>query len=43
MNFTTKNRIHPCSSCDKPVSEDEMDTFGRCQECQEEYGDIEEE
>lgn len=32
-----------CSSCDAEIDSSETDTFGRCESCQEEYGDIDEE
>lgn len=34
---------HYCSSCDKLVDISEMDNYGRCEECQLEYGEIEDE
>lgn len=33
---------HPCSSCDAMVHVSEMDSYGRCENCQAEYGDIDE-
>lgn len=35
--------LFPCSSCDRKVDTDEMDSYGRCLNCQEEYDEIEEE
>ena len=29
-----------CTSCDKEVEVSETDNYGRCQNCQEEYGEI---
>lgn len=31
-----------CSSCDAEVDSSETDNYGRCEKCQCEYGDIEE-
>ena len=33
---------HYCSSCDEYVYVDELDNYGRCENCQIEYGDIKE-
>ena len=34
--------LHSCSSCDRMVDVDEMDSCGRCEMCQEEHGEIDE-
>lgn len=34
---------HYCSSCDNYVDVEKLDNCGRCRNCQEEYGDVEEE
>ena len=31
-----------CSSCDQEVDSYETDNYGRCESCQNEYGEIEE-
>jgi hypothetical protein len=37
---TVDEEMHSCSSCDAHVPLSETDNYGRCERCQEEYGEI---